>query len=199
MKSQNATKTIYFAHYFGGTTGHWAGYCSTFDEIDFEKRDWIPKSGWPIKRADLDDYYKRVHKNLDLGLYEYDWKYWQQQDPQLQSMFKNDAIVWNKVWHFSPPTRFGIKYKNTIVNAKNIHLYAYANVVDITANENVSSINYVTTKNYTGKQHTFKAKHFVLACCSIQNARLLLASNKQAPKGLGNDNDNVGRHFMEQC
>ena len=32
-------------HYFGGTTGHWAGYCSTFDDIDFEKRDWVPKSG----------------------------------------------------------------------------------------------------------------------------------------------------------
>ena len=24
-------------HYFGGTTGHWAGFCSTFDDIDFEK------------------------------------------------------------------------------------------------------------------------------------------------------------------
>ena len=36
-----------------------------------------------------------------------------------------------------------------------------------------------------------------MACCSIQNARILLASNKQAPKGLGNDTDNVGRYFME--
>src|SRR5678816_3657587 len=41
-------------HYFGGTTGHWAGYCSPFDEIDFIKRDWVPHSGWPITRKDLD-------------------------------------------------------------------------------------------------------------------------------------------------
>ena len=41
------------------------------------------------------------------------------------------------------------------------------------------------------------AKYFILACCSIQNARLLLASNKQAKRGLGNDNDLVGRYFME--
>src|SRR4051812_38516464 len=27
-------------HYFGGTTGHWAGFCSTYDAIDFKKRDW---------------------------------------------------------------------------------------------------------------------------------------------------------------
>ncbi|MGI9262349.1 MAG: FAD-dependent oxidoreductase, partial [Woeseiaceae bacterium] len=26
--------------YFGGTTGHWAGLCSPFDEIDFQVRDW---------------------------------------------------------------------------------------------------------------------------------------------------------------
>ena len=185
-------------HYFGGTTGHWSGFCSTFDEIDFEKRDYIPHSGWPITRADLDPFYKRAHKNIELGPYEYDWKYWQKQDPAgWNPLFKDDSVIWNKVWQFSPPTRFGTKYRDTIVKAKNIHLYTYANVVDITANENVSSINELTVKNYAGKQHTVKARHFILACCSIQNARLLLASNKQAPKGLGNDHDNVGRYFME--
>ncbi|MEP6514014.1 MAG: GMC family oxidoreductase [Parafilimonas sp.] len=184
-------------HYFGGTTNHWAGFCSTFDEIDFEKRDWVPHSGWPITRATLDPYYKKAHKNLDLGPYEYDWKYWQKQDPELKPVMKDESVVWNKIWQFSPPTRFGTKYRDAIVNAKNIHLYTYANVVDIAANENVSAINEVTIKNYTGKQHTVKAKHFVLACCSVQNARILLASNKQVPAGLGNDNDNVGRYFME--
>jgi choline dehydrogenase-like flavoprotein len=101
------------------------------------------------------------------------------------------------MWQFSPPTRFGTKYRDAIVNARNIHLYTYANVVDITADENVSHIKEVTAKNYTGKQHTVRAKHFILACCSIQNARLLLSANKQAPKGLGNDYDHVGRYFME--
>jgi choline dehydrogenase-like flavoprotein len=184
-------------HYFGGTTGHWAGFCSPFDEIDFEKRDWIPHSGWPIVRKDLDPYYMRAQKNLELGPYEYDWKYWQKNDPELKPMMKDESVVWNKLWQFSPPTQFGTKYRDTIVKAKNIHLYTYANVMDITANENVSAINQVTVKNYTGKEHTVKAKHFILACCSIQNARILLASNKQAQNGLGNDNDNVGRYFME--
>lgn len=184
-------------HYFGGTTGHWAGYCSTFDEIDFKKRDWVPHSGWPIKRADLDPFYARAQKNVDLGPYNYSVDYWQKQFPSYKPLLPNNDVVWNKMWQFSPPTRFGKKYKDTIVNAGNIHLYTYANVIDIKANENVSAIEGVTVKNYTGKQHTVKAKLFVSACCSIQNARLLLASNKQAPKGLGNDNDNVGRYFME--
>jgi choline dehydrogenase-like flavoprotein len=183
-------------HYFGGTTGHWAGFCSAFDEIDFEKRDWVPYSGWPIKRSDLDPYYIKAHKTVDIGPYEVDWKYWQKQDADLNPLIEDDSVVWNKVWQFST-ARFGTKYRDAIVKAKNIHLYTYANVTDITANENASSVNHVTAKNYTGKQYTVKAKHFVLACCSIQNARILLAANKQAPKGLGNDHDTVGRYFME--
>ena len=184
-------------HYFGGTTGHWAGFCSVFDPIDFEKRDWVPYSGWPIKRGDLDAFYVRAQRNLDLGPYEYNYEYWRERDPSMVSLpFDSDA-VFNKIWQFSPPTRFGAKYKDTIINAPNIYLYTYANVTDITANENASHIKQVTIKNLAGKQHTVKAKCFVLACCSIQNARMLLASNKQASKGLGNDHDVVGRYFME--
>jgi choline dehydrogenase-like flavoprotein len=184
-------------HYFGGTTGHWAGFCSTFDPIDFKERDWVPHSGWPIKREDLDPYYARAHKNLDLGPYDYSVKYWQDKDPELVSLPLDDKAVYNKIWQFSPPTRFGTKYRDTIVKAPNIHLYTYANVTDIIANENASAIKEVTVKNLAGKKHTVRAKQFIIACCSIQNARLLLASNKQAPKGLGNQNDNVGRYFME--
>jgi choline dehydrogenase-like flavoprotein len=183
-------------HYFGGTTGHWAGFCSTFDEIDFERRDWVPHSGWPIRRADLDPYYIRAHRNVGLGPYEYDWRFWQKQDPQLRSMLKDETVVWNKVWQFSN-TRFGTKYREKIVGSRNIHLFTYANVCNIVANENVSTIREVIAKNHAGKEHRVKAKHYILACCSIQNARILLASNRQNPKGLGNDHDNVGRYFME--
>src|SRR5205814_10572171 len=81
--------------------------------------------------------------------------------------------------------------------SNNIHMYKYANVVDVTANENVSQIKEATIKNYAEKQHTVRAKYFIIACCSVQNARILLSSHKQAPKGLGNDHDHVGRYFME--
>ena len=54
-------------HYFGGTTGHWAGFCSPFDPIDFEKRDWVPHSGWPFDRKHLDPFYARANKLLELA------------------------------------------------------------------------------------------------------------------------------------
>jgi choline dehydrogenase-like flavoprotein len=182
-------------HMFGGTTGHWAGMCSPFDPIDFKQRDWVSDAGWPIDRAALDPFYARANEKAKLGPYNYDLKFWSEREPHREPLLKENDVVWNKVWQFST-TRFGI-YKDDIVRAKNIHLYTYANAVDINARENGSAIESVTVKNHAGKEHTVKAKYFVLACCSIQNARMLLASNKVASKGLGNDNDIVGRYFME--
>ncbi|NNE02857.1 MAG: GMC family oxidoreductase [Eudoraea sp.] len=182
--------------FFGGTTGHWAGMCSPMDPIDFEKRDWVPHSGWPIKRQDLDYYYEKAHKTIQLGPYNYDLNYWQQQDPDLKPFDLDNNVVWTKLWQING-LRFGPTYADTIKEAKNVHLYTYATLTNILANEEVSDIREVTIKNTAGKTHTVRAKHFILAGGTIQNARMLLASNTQAIKGLGNDNDNVGRYFME--
>lgn len=184
-------------HFFGGSTNHWGGMCATFDAIDFKKRDWVKNSGWPITLEDIAPFYPRAVPILDLKGPEWGVAYWQNQNPLLKPLPIDENVIWNKMWQFSPPTRFGPKYKDEIVAAKNIHLYTYANVTDITATENIGTITQVTVKNYTGKQHTVKAKYFILACCSIQNSRLLLASNKQAANGIGNNNDLVGRYFME--
>jgi choline dehydrogenase-like flavoprotein len=184
-------------HYFGGSTGHWGGFCAPYDELDFEKREWVENSGWPIKLQDITPFYQKVHPILDLGPYEWDVNYWKEQNSLFKSFPFDDKVIWSKMWQMSTPTRFGSKYKDAIVNAKNIHLYTYANVVDIVAEENISAIKQVTIKNHAGKQHTVKAKIFILACCAIQNARMLLACNTQAKAGLGNENDQVGRYFME--
>jgi choline dehydrogenase-like flavoprotein len=183
-------------HYFGGTTGHWAGMCSPMDNVDFIKRDWVPDSGWPITRKEMDPFYARACEKLKLGPYEFGFDYWQKKLPNLNPFPLDNDVVYNKMWQFSQ-ARFGELYKDTIVHAKNIHLYTYANVVDIRANENVSSVKELVVKNYADKTHKVRAKQYIMACGAIQNARLLLASNSQSHAGLGNDNDIVGRYFME--
>ena len=183
-------------HYFGGTTGHWGGMCAPYDPIDFVKRDWVPESGWPISREELDPFYARAHKTLQLGPYNYEFDYWKSQVPEMNPLPLDEKVIWNKMWQFSV-ARFNKLYSDTITKSKNVHLYTYANVVDIIANENLSATKEVIVKNHEGKTHRVRAKRFILACGAIQNARLLLASNSQASKGIGNDNDIVGRYFME--
>ncbi|MDO8545241.1 MAG: GMC oxidoreductase [Opitutaceae bacterium] len=101
------------------------------------------------------------------------------------------------MWQFSPPTRMGFVYRDPIVKAPNVHLYTYANVVEIVPNEGLTAIESLRAKTIDGKEHRVRARHYVLACGSIHNARLLLASNSRATQGVGNGNDLVGRFFME--
>ena len=61
--------------YFGGTTNHWGGHCAPMRSINFEPSPWIPYSGWPFGRADLEPYYRRAHDIIDLGPFRYDAKY----------------------------------------------------------------------------------------------------------------------------
>jgi choline dehydrogenase-like flavoprotein len=185
-------------HYFGGTTGHWAGYCSPYDPIDFETRSWVPHSGWPIRREEMDPFYARAQKILQLGPYEYDASDWVKGDKDLQPFPLDRNVAWTKMWQFSaPPMRFGTTYRDAIVNARSVHLYTHANVREIEANEGLSAVDGLRVRMLDGKEHRVRARHFVLACCSIQNARLLLASNRRASAGLGNAHDLVGRYFME--
>jgi len=178
-------------HYFGGTTGHWAGWCATFDAIDFEKRDWVPHSGWPIRREDLDSFYVRAQPLLELGPYEFSAAAWQRRDPALVPLPLDPRVVWTKMWQFSPPTRFGTKYRDAIFGARNVELYTHANVCEIEPNDVVTAVQGLRVRGLDGKEIRVRARHYVLACCSIQNARLLLTSR------LGNANDLVGRFFME--
>lgn len=184
-------------HYFGGTTGHWGGYCAPLDAVDFAARPWVPHSGWPITRDDLDPFYARAHPLLDLGPYAYDVAHWQADDPRRELLPLDRCVLQEKLWQFSAPTRFGSKFRNAIIDAPNVHLYTHANVVEITASEAATAVDSVTVRHFDGRELTVRAKRFVLACSTMQNVRLLLASNAQAAAGLGNQHDQVGRYFME--
>src|SRR5271170_4302547 len=50
----------------GGTTTLWAGQCLSLFDVDFQQRSWIPNSGWPISRRDLQPFYPRAQRVMQL-------------------------------------------------------------------------------------------------------------------------------------
>ena len=58
--------------YLGGSSNHWGGYCRPLDTIDFEKRDWLPYSGWPFGREALEPHYARAQSLVEAGPFVYD-------------------------------------------------------------------------------------------------------------------------------
>ncbi len=181
---------------FGGTTGLWSGFCAPLDSIDFEERSWISDSGWPFSKEDLSTFYERAQKVLELGPFNYDPDYWESLlgVPKLDL---NASEVYTKVWQKSPPTRMGEKYRNEIVNSENVELYTFANLTNIDLTENAKEVRQLEVKTISGKQFNVRANCYVMACGAIQNTRQLLHANSVMKKGVGNQNDLVGRYFME--
>src|SRR5215203_2300842 len=71
----NAGESIGHAYYdlqhsrlrfFGGTSAIWGGRVAELDSIDFERRDWIPHSGWPFGLETLRPYYDEAWETLSV-------------------------------------------------------------------------------------------------------------------------------------
>jgi len=182
--------------YFGGTTNHWGGWCRPLDEIDFEKRDWVPHSGWPFPRAHLDPCYERAQPICQLGPFAYDAEAWEDPPTRPRLPFTGGRVL-TKIWQIGPPTRFGTEYRNALARAANIRTYLNANVVEIETTRTAQKVTRVRVACLQGNRFWVSAKLFILATGGIENPRLLLLSNAVQRTGLGNQNDLVGRFFME--
>jgi choline dehydrogenase-like flavoprotein len=180
---------------FGGTTGHWGGFCRPFDPLDFEERPWVPHSGWPIGISDVRPHYDRAQELCQVGPPDYDPAQWDLKDTPPLPL--GGGKVGTTLIQFSPPTRFGVRYRDTIVKAPNIHLVLNSNVIRIELSANGLEVNRVAAATLSGNKFFVKARAYVLAAGGIENPRILLASNQIVPQGVGNDNDLVGRYFAD--
>jgi choline dehydrogenase-like flavoprotein len=189
------------ARYLGGSTNLWGGWSRPFDDVDFEKRSWVPYSGWPVTRSELMPYYHRAQQACHLGPYAYDVPSWEETLKQLQCdrLPLNEAQVETCIWQVIPPThlRFGEAYRTELEQAKNVSTYLHANVVEIETNDTAQAVTRLQVASLDGKKFWVKAKVFILAVGGIENPRLLLLANKVQSCGLGNQHDLVGRFFME--
>ena len=182
--------------FFGGTLGIWGGRCSLLDPIDFERRDWVPHSGWPIGRADLDPYYRAAHAQFELGEFNYEHDIWSALGvPPLA--FDPDQLT-ARLWRFDEESeRFGVARSKDLLDAPSVRIVLHANAVHLQAGPEAPTIRHVVVRPLGGEAREVKARHYVLACGAIENARLLLASNDVEAAGIGNRHDQVGRYFME--
>ena len=186
--------------HFGGTTNLWGGFCRPLDEQDFEERDWVPNSGWPFRRSELDPFYERAHELCHLGPFNYDVNAWNSNNENCSIPLNNGRLV-TKFFQLVPTQpvdlrRFGKIYHDDIQSASNITTYLYANATNIEMDDGGNTVSWITVNTISGKKLLIKANFFILATGAIENARLLLLSRGTQNTGVGNAYDLVGRYFM---
>jgi choline dehydrogenase-like flavoprotein len=189
--------------YFGGSTNHWGGWCRPLNDIDFEKRDWLPHSGWPITRKDLEPYFARAQALVEAGPFIYDQpaKWTAAQDAGPLALGKGGVFTayfqYSKTRDGILPTHFGERYGDDLKKIPNLNVMLHANVTGIRLSQDAGHVDHVDVATLTGKHFKIAAKYTVLAVGGIENARILLASNDVMKTGIANGNDLVGRFFAD--
>lgn len=180
----------------GGSTTKWGGQVLPLMRSDFEKREWVPNSGWPISFDELKQYYERACQFLLLDQLNFDtdlFAYLHAQPPSLDS-----EKLWYHFSKWSPKPNLREHYLPAIRNSKTCTLVLHANVTEIQLEESRNRVAAIQARSLKGQlRATLRARAFVLCVGGIETARLLLTNNKQTPSGLGNERDLVGRFFQD--
>ncbi len=181
--------------YFGGSTNHWNGWCRPMDPETFLSRPWVHPDGWLLKRSELDPYYDQAAGFAEISPFNYKERWLDQ--PNKRFLFNPAADFETTFFHLSPPTRFGPRYRGDLERARDVRVVLDANVTQIEVDADARHVVGLEVKSLAGRSVRVQARGYVLAAGGIENARLLLASNRTQAEGLGNGRDLVGRYFMD--
>ncbi|WP_377705441.1 FAD-dependent oxidoreductase [Pseudoduganella sp. UC29_71] len=187
------------SRYLGGSSNCWGGWCRPLDPWDFQRRDWVPYSGWPFGAEELAPYYRRAQSVLQLGPDNFSPAYWEARigRPDVRRLPLPSGRVRDTLSQFSPPVRFGKAYRADLARARHVRVCLHANAVNLATDAGARQVRQVDVATLSGRRLAVRARCYILACGGIENARLLLASNRVAPAGLGNGAGVVGRYFMD--
>ena len=181
--------------YFGGTTNHWGGWCMPLDPIDFRPRSFVPLSGWPFGRSELEPYYARAARICEIDPPVFELEKLPGGDGTVEELLgRHDPDFTVKLLRYSPPTRFGPRYRSRIEKSERVRCF-----LDSTVTEIEEASGRVSRFSVRSGDKTFfvKARLYVIALGAVENARVLLCSDRSNGVGIGNGSDFVGRCFSD--
>ena len=186
---------------FGGASRIWAGVCAPFNKEDFEQKPYVPLSGWPIQKEDLDQYYKEAANMLGISYDLFD------HNQSINYSFSGLSFprLGGKNSFLSTTVRqtsdlnnrnFGEKYKKLFSDSNNVDVLFHSTVSKLNVSKNGKKIISIEAQDLTSKKCTIDAKKYVLAAGALENPRLLLHANDLFKNGIGNESGFVGSCFM---
>lgn len=148
----------------GGTTSLWGGRCVEYDDIDFEMRDYVPHSGWPIAHDTLRTHYRNALEFLNCKVGKEQGETY----PAWDQRINFESTEW---WSSEP--NLEARYRRRIEDSHFIHFLPETMVTSLETTSKsglfIAHINIVQN----GITCQTPANKVVLACGGIGNARLL--------------------------
>lgn len=170
----------------GGTTVSWGGQSLPFTPIDFEERDWVENSGWPISFSDIEPYYKQADEFMGIDTMNYSTDMFPK--IKLNNPGIDPRIFDFHVAKWTNNKNFYLQHKKIL--EERISVLYNAQLIKINKNyQNI--INSIEISNFKKNSFIFPVKTLIIAAGTIETVRILLNNN------LGNHSGLLGKYFME--
>ncbi len=180
----------------GGSSASWAGLCAMMDAETFAPRPWLRDARWPFPRSTLEPYYEAALKLCGVApVARADADRDVAERARRGSIGSADVNI--SPIYLSRPLRFGATYREDLRSLANVRVYLHATATEIMLTGDGTAVAAIRVLGPGGRRLIATAQHYVLAAGGIENARLLLASDSDDPRGVGNRHDLVGRFLME--
>jgi choline dehydrogenase-like flavoprotein len=165
------------------------------DEIDFERRDWVPESGWPFSRREIQAFYERAQQVCGIGKFDYRAEAWAtgRKNDQAWQTEKIESVV----SQFGSSAIFVERYRRELVLDERVTVLLHSVLLQLQMDPLSRTITSAKAGTPYGQEFQVRAQAFVLAAGGLENARILLLQEALQPGGLGNQHDMVGRCFMD--
>lgn len=172
----------------GGTSNLWGGRCVPLYPIDFERREAVPHSGWPIGPSAVAPYMQGACDYLGCGepLFE---------DPLPTVSLSDTDFHLDRLERWSTQPRLRVSLGRKLHDSRAIDLRLRATVTGLAfaADGRVKGIDVAGSG---GNRVSISARAIVLAAGGLECTRLLLAAQAQDGNRFGGEGGPLGRYYM---
>ena len=181
----------------GGASVIWGGRCVPFDPVDFDPRPAVPHSQWPIGFEDVAGYYAKTSEYFFCGDAAFDiHEVAGVGQKSIVPGLPDAGVRSSELERWSLPTNFAKEYAGPLQRSGRIRLVHNLTCTEIECDESGTRVAAIRGQTLGGKTIRLKSRQYVLACGGLETTRLLLASDRRHPGGIGNHSGRLGRYYM---
>ena len=169
----------------GGTTIAWGGQSLPFTAIDFEKRDWVQNSGWPVSYDEMIKYYDEANAFMSVDNMNYTTDILPHILPNKPGIDPSVFDLHVSKWAAQP--NFYLLYKDEL--EKSVTVIYNAQVTAIQKKKEI--IDQITISNFNDIVFNSKVKTLLITAGTIETIRILFNNN------LGDHSGWLGKNFMD--
>jgi GMC oxidoreductase/FAD binding domain len=181
----------------GGTSTLWGGRCVPYDPVDFDQRDYIPHSSWPVTYKELEGYFQKASDYFLCGSAKfsvYDLPHLTQKS--IVPGLADDDVLNSTLERWSLPTNFGKEYAEQLRLSPSIQLLYGLTCTNIESQPSGNQVQQLQGKTIGGRGVNIKARKYILSGGTLNLTRLLLNSDQYHPGGIGNHSGLLGKFYM---